>query len=375
MGETTGISWTDATFNPWEGCTKVSPGCTNCYAETRNKRFGGDNWGVGKPRRRTSEANWRQPLKWNREAGRLLSGELTADPDKVRRPRVFCASLADWLDPDVPAAWLADLLALICATPNLDWQLLTKRPELWMDRMELAYAYIAAHCTRYTFKAQQQVAQWMRGNPLPNVWIGCTVEDQRRAEERIHDLTVIPAKVRFLSMEPLLEQVDLGLWLGDYDCHACNRRFWGDDGSRMGLKAVGFRCDEDCTSTDGTCECSVEVCPHCQTDNGDGNSNATVGPRSDSDEEYHPTGIHWVIVGGESGTKARPFNLGWARSIVQQCKAAGVAVFVKQMGDLPVNPLSMSAGGEGLRLPAYKAHHGADPSEWPEDLRVQEFPG
>lgn len=307
MGETTGISWTDATFNPWEGCAKVSPGCANCYAETRNKRFGGDNWGVGKPRRRTSEANWRQPLKWNREAGRLLSGELTADPDKVRRPRVFCASLADWLDPEVPTEWLADLLALICATPNLDWQLLTKRPELWVDRMELAYAYIAAHCTRYTFKMQQQVAQWMRGIPLPNVWVGCTVEDQRRADERIQDMMVIPAKVQFLSMEPLLEAVQIPLPFLHY-------------------------------------------------------KGAT----------------QWVIVGGESGSKARPFNLGWAQSIVRQCEVAGVAVFVKQMGDAPFETLLRTGapddGGDVFRL-KFTTHHGADPAEWPEDLKVQEFPG
>lgn len=147
------------------------------------------------------------------------------------------------------------------------------------------------------------ISDWLDGNAPPNVWVGCTVEDQRRADERVHDLMLIPAKVQFLSMEPLLEAVQIPL-------------------------------------------------PFL----------------------YYKGAIQWVIVGGESGSKARPFNLSWAHGIVKQCKAAGVAVFVKQMGDLPVNPLSMSAGGEGLRLPAYKAHHGADPSEWPEDLRVQEFP-
>lgn len=369
MGEKSKIAWCDHTFNPWEGCAKVSPGCTNCYAETRNQRFGGDNWGVGKPRRRTSEANWRQPLKWNREADRLLSGELTADPDKVRRPRVFCASLADWLDPEVPIEWLADLLVLIAETPHLDWLLLTKRPQLWRERM----GAIAADEWGLPLGAAILAQQWLAGTAPANIWLGTTVEDERRADERIPALLTIPAEVRFLSMEPLLEQVDLGLWLGDYDCHACNRRFWGDEWIGEELEVVRVRCDEDCTSTDGTCDCHVEVCPHCQTDNGDGNSNATVGPRSESDEEYHPTGIQWVIVGGESGSKARPFSLDWARSIVQQCKAADVAVFVKQMGDDPRDFGDMGNDDCEARL-QFTAHHGADPSEWPADLRVQKFP-
>jgi len=367
MGETTGISWTDSTFNPWIGCAKVSPGCTNCYAEVLNKRFGKDVWGVGKPRQRTTPANWRNPLAWNKAAA--ASG---------KRHLVFCASMADWLDPEVPVEWLADLLVLIAATPALTWQLLTKRPELWRQRVTAAGAVMTG----------PWVDHWLAGTAPANVWIGTTVEDQRRADERIPALLTIPARVRFLSMEPLLEQVDLGLWLGDYDCHACNRRFWGDDGNSIGLKAVGFRCDEDCTNTDGTCECSVEVCPHCQTDNGDGNSNATVGPRSESDEEYHPTGIHWVIVGGESGHHARWFNVDWARSIVQQCKTYGVAVFVKQLGAMPFlePPVSwlVEEGSdyknrylideEGRAWPRLDDKGGANPAEWPADLRVQEFP-
>lgn len=151
MSANSHIEWTDHTFNPWEGCTKWSPGCKNCYAETRNKRFaGGKNWGKGAPRRRTSAANWKQPLRWNRDAGtgRFLECPkcgLRGNPPTVcptagcstfasemdtARPRVFCASLADWLDDEVPVEWLADLLSLIHATPNLDWLLLSKRPEL-----------------------------------------------------------------------------------------------------------------------------------------------------------------------------------------------------------------------------------------------------
>lgn len=290
MGEKTGISWTDATFNPWIGCKKVSPGCANCYAEVGPAaKFKGVKWGPGQQRVRTSESNWNLPLRWNRKAA--AAGV---------RTKVFCASLADWLDPEVPAEWLSDLLGLIDATPNLKWQLLTKRPELWRERMEAVrdrWAPVAE------LNGKLLAGNWLTGTAPMNVWVGTTVEDQRRADERIPALLSIPAKVQFLSMEPQLEAVQIPL-------------------------------------------------PFL----------------------YYKGAIQWVIIGGESGHKARPFNLGWARSIVKQCKDAGVAVFVKQMGDLPVNPLSMSAGGEGLRLPAYKAHHGADPSEWPVDLRLQEFP-
>lgn len=199
MGSTTEISWCDATFNPWEGCTKVSPGCAHCYAEARNQRWsGGKNWGKGAPRRRTSVSNWKQPLKWDRDAGRSLNARTTID-----RPRVFCASLADWLDEEVPLEWLADLLALIHAAPNLDWILLTKRPENWFHRLSLL------PLDRYPQELVDWVVAWMYKDPPANVWIGATVEDQTRAEERIPLLLSIPARVRFLSCEPLLGPLDL----------------------------------------------------------------------------------------------------------------------------------------------------------------------
>jgi protein gp37 len=144
MAQNSNIEWTDNTWNPWIGCTKVSPGCANCYAEARDQRFaGGAHWGKGAPRQRTSAANWKQPLKWNREAAEDVDDALHdfgADKyEAPQRPRVFCASLADWLDDEVPIEWLADLLGLIHATPFLDWQLLTKRPENWMARIEQAH--------------------------------------------------------------------------------------------------------------------------------------------------------------------------------------------------------------------------------------------
>lgn len=196
------IEWCDHTFNPWVGCTKVSPGCAHCYAEAMNKRFKGGNWGPGAPRRRTSEANWRKPVQWNKTAEKQQQLPIPENGGRFRRPRVFCASMADWLDEEVPIDWLADLLALIRKTPHLDWLLLTKRPEKWDDR-------IGEVLCGLTGDAYDWLWDWIAAEPPHNVWIGTTVEDQARADERIPELLKIPAPVRFLSCEPLLGPLDL----------------------------------------------------------------------------------------------------------------------------------------------------------------------
>ena len=181
MGEQTAIAWCDHTFNPWIGCARVSAGCQHCYAETLTKRTGMAVWGANGTRTVTSDAYWRQPLKWDRAAA------------AAGRPAlVFCASMADVFEdrPDLvdPRGRLVDLIE---QTPNLCWQLLTKRPENVMR--------LAPH-------------RWRDGLP-GNVWIGTTVEDQARAEQRIPALLEIPAAVRFLSCEPLLGAVDLDEWI------------------------------------------------------------------------------------------------------------------------------------------------------------------
>lgn len=177
MGKDSKIEWTDHTFNPWTGCTKVSEGCAHCYAESLNKKFnGGRNWGVGAPRAVSSDAYWRQPFKWDVEAQR----------DGVRR-RVFCASMADVFDPEAPADVRKRLWNLIAATPFLDWLLLTKRPE----------------------RVREFLPDPWGPNGWPNVWLGTSVENQRRADERVPRLLNIPARVRFLSCEPLLGPVSL----------------------------------------------------------------------------------------------------------------------------------------------------------------------
>jgi len=267
------IEWCDHTFNPWEGCTKVSPGCANCYAEARNKRWaGGANWGPGAPRRRTSEANWRQPLKWNREAG-LRAEAITRVPPIARkfenwhRPRVFCASLADVFDPKVPHAWRRDLFFLITQCHHLDFLLLTKRPELVIDQLKAISSGLDETWNLWE--------DWEAAGGLPNVWIGTTVEDQKRADERIPELLKIPARVRFLSCEPLLGPVNL--------CEA--GAIWSDI-----------------------------------------NNNPIDGRGLNQH-------VHWVICGGESGPKARPMHPDWARSLRDQCQAACVPFLFKQWGE------------------------------------------
>ena len=170
MAENSSIEWTDHTFNPWIGCTKVSPACDHCYAERWAKRTGNDALWAGQ-RRRTTPANWRKPLSWDRKAGELGV-----------RHRVFCASLADVFDNAVPEGWRSDLFWLIRKTPNLDWLLLTKR--------------IGNARSRLPFN-------WLK-NPPANVWIGATVVNQDEADRDIPKLLAVPAAVRFLSCEPLL---------------------------------------------------------------------------------------------------------------------------------------------------------------------------
>lgn len=184
MAENTKIEWATATFNPWIGCQKVSPGCDNCYAEhLMDKRLGRVEWGPHGERKRTSEAYWRQPIHWARTARYALEvWQKNAFKDslpKPSRPRVFCASLADVFDNQVPKEWRRDLFNLIRATPELDWLLLTKRPEN-IAKM-------------FPFGAN---------GIMPNVWLGFTAEDQEHFNRRWPIVREIPAAVRFCSYEP-----------------------------------------------------------------------------------------------------------------------------------------------------------------------------
>lgn len=310
MADKTKIEWTDSTFNPWIGCTKVSPGCDHCYAERQDARgiYGELHWGPGVPRKRTSAANWRKPLRWNSETfvqcghcgwrGDLVtvinSGACpscgTVDDYRVARRRVFCASLADVFDNAVPAEWRRDLFDLIRATPHLDWLLVTKRignvgrmiPDCWSVALP------------------------------PNVWLGITVTDQAEADRDIPKLLAVKTLgVRFLSIEPMLGPVDLAP--AYLPCPNAESVIMDPD---TGARECCSRCD--------------------YTGLGD------------------EIGIDWVIVGGESGPHARPMHPDWARSLRDQCATAGAQFMMKQMGGHP----DKRANLESI----------------PDDLHVREFP-
>lgn len=269
MSENTGISWTHHTFNPWSGCAKISAGCAHCYAAAlppKMRRMA--EWGENGTRIPASESYWNEPLKWARKAA--AAGE---------RRRVFCASVADVfedradLDP-----WRERLWDLIRQTPELDWLLLTKRPE--------------------------RMARWAADHEWPaNAWAGTSVEDQRAAEKRIPYLLKVPAAVRFLSCEPLLGLVE-GLdkylskaSLGQCPCLLC--------------KATGLKNREP--GRLGSGQPGDGPCPDCH--------------------EGYVGGIGWVIVGGESGPHARPMHPEWARGLRDQCEAAEVPFHFKQWGE------------------------------------------
>jgi protein gp37 len=173
MGENTQIEWTDHTFNPWMGCTNVSPGCDHCYAEALARRFGHAQWG-NHPRRRTSKSNWRKPIAWNAKAKAFKR-------EHGRRQRVFCASMADVFDNQVPSEWRQDLFELIRECRRLDWLLLTKRPQNILKMLP---------------------SDW--GGGYRNVWLGVTAEDQKRFDQRWPYLEAIPSRIKFISYEPAI---------------------------------------------------------------------------------------------------------------------------------------------------------------------------
>lgn len=316
MSENTSIEWADHTFNPWEGCAKVGPGCDHCYAETRNARFAGGaavNWGPGAPRRRTSAANWKKPLAWNmqnfiqcedcghrgpgvpwRDLGPNMGivddghqcGKCSSRNVEPTRARVFCASLADVFDNAVDPQWRFDLMRLIEQTPNLDWLLLTKR--IGNAAAMLDEAVLAINHGRWNW----------RDNAFPNVWLGATIVNQAEADRDIPKLLAVPVARRFLSMEPLLGPVDL---------------------TAIPMSGSGHH-EFDPIIT------------------------ANVLRRA---EAYPPLpSLDWVIVGGESGLGARPMSPDWARGLRDQCAAAGVPYLFKQWGEW----LPMLGQVEGVRV-------------------------
>lgn len=310
----TTIEWCDHTWNPWIGCSPVSEGCANCYAAANRKRWGKDF----SKRERTSEAYWKQPLRWQKQSSpghwwmecpecrwRGNYVDVCPTPDcltlgsemESSRPRVF-PSMCDPFDPDVPKEWRLDFWHMIVNTRNLDWLILTKRPEFarkWLTGIYSGFISMP---------------------PLDNLWLGVSCENQEQADNRIPVLLQIPAKVKFISCEPLLGPVDLRHIKPWHPLH-------GPDGV-------------DCLGGGSWGHADVKAMAR----GGPGYCNHSDAPR-----------IDWVICGGESGPKARPMHPDWVRSLRDQCKNAGVPFMFKQMG--------------GKRKPF---------PEIPLDLRIKEFP-
>ena len=249
MSSESGIEWTEQTWNPMTGCTKVSPGCKHCYAEAMARRL----QAMGAP-------GYERGFKLALHPGRLLQPTLRRKPTTY-----FVNSMSDLFHKQVPDTYLDEVFAVIAATPQHTYQVLTKRADRLPD-------YFST-----------------RVCPA-NVWLGVSVENRRHGVPRIAQLRAVEARVRFLSVEPLLEDV------GELDL----------------------------------------------------------------------SGIHWVIVGGESGPKARPMKLEWADAVLQQARAAGVAAFMKQVGTWPI-------GADGARLKT-SSRKGGDMAEWPARLRMREMP-
>ena len=316
----TSIEWTDYTSNliryrdpegrSVHGCIKVSAGCANCYASAWSARgLTGERGGAFTAKRQATLT----PSFDEAEGKRILRTRVTGK-------RVFVGDMTDVFGEWVPDALLDQMFAVFGLRPDLTFQVLTKRPERMREYMVDPDRYTCVDEAAAAISGESGVGVITRW-PLPNVWLGVSVEDQAAADDRIPELLDTPAAVRFLSCEPLLGQLML----------------------RRPIVPGSF------------------------------------------------PGLHWVIVGGESGPGARPCDVGWIRDIVQQCKAAAVPVFVKQLGRRPYDDIfaagwAAEAGGYPPHAvpwvpdfganwaPRLRSRKGGDPDEWPEDLRVREWP-
>lgn len=322
MADGTKIEWTDATWNIVNGCSVLSPGCTNCYAmQLAGTRLRNHPSRAGLTIDTKAGPVWNGEVRFNEKA--LL------DPIKWRRPRkIFVCAHGDLFHDSVPDEWIDRVFAVMALCPEHIFQVLTKRSARMREYFAHPGRGEAINKAGFDAGIEVPVAGGWRtfsgkggiNLPLSNLWLGVSVEDQARADERIPDLLATPAAVRFLSCEPLLGAVDLtAIQAPRYvpEDHEIDWKF-------NCLETGDYYYFQDADYTEG----------------GD-------GPQRDSK-------IDWVIVGGESGPGARPMDNRWAQSLVDQCKACGTAAFVKQLSN-------------GVR-----ANH--DIGTFPEGLRVREFP-
>lgn len=318
------IEWTDKTWNPLRGCSRISPGCLNCYAESIAARFSGDRAAGLTFSKETAGSGPFAGFAILTPSGPRWTGKVELvekhlyDPLKWRKPQKRFISMSDPFHESLPNEDIDRIFAVMSLCPHITFQLLTKRAgrmreylcdEEQPERMDFEQWAIIEEVVDPLSRRSDDIratALDCEEGPLPNVHLGVSTENQQTADERIPELLRTPARVRFVSYEPALEYVD---FTGYLNC----------------------TCDADM----GTCD----ICLY--------------GP------------LHQIIIGGESGRKARPFDLQWARDTVLTCKAAETPVFVKQMGSF--------AWDKGRRV-RFKHPKGGNMDEWPKELRVREFP-
>lgn len=338
----TSIEWADEVWNPTTGCTPVSEGCRNCYAASFAHRG-------------LTEAH--RGLTVMRDGRAVFNGKIKLHEDRLtiplrwRKPRrIFVDSMSDLFHESVPFEFIDKVFAAMTLCPQHEFLILTKRPERMAEYLDLStdnrYEGIGREALRMSGGDHSGLLEL----PLANVWLGVSCEDQATADERIPHLLRCPAAVRFLSCEPLLGPLDLESTVGTRtECPTCGEKF------EMG--------------------CLSQVIYHDGDHSGEKPNGTPVRP---SGVRLNP--IHWVIIGGESGPNARPFNVQWARDIRDQCKAAGVPFYLKQLGAMPVDENldgDLTRGVVDMEMDCRRAisdRKGGDMSEWPKDLRVREMP-
>jgi protein gp37 len=346
MADNTNIEWTDATWNVTHGCEKVATGCRGCYAirdahrlaSNPNPKISGPRQGL--TRKVGGVIDWTGVVR--------TAPENLAWPLHKRKPlRIFVNSNSDLFHKDVPFEFVAAVFGVMAACPQHTFQVLTKRPERmleflgWLGRHArpegAAWLAMAGSVPYNSDEIRTGLALMATRCTLPNVWLGVSVACQDDADKLIPTLLRCPAAVRFISAEPLVGPVDLT------HCQPSGDWF---------INAL-----------DGLWRGKFETATHVVT--------AVV--------QIEPTPLHWVIVGGESGPGARPCDVAWIRSIIEQCKEAGVPCFVKQVGSNPRGHAQWEHPdneGRGVdpELSPLESRKGGDPEEWPSDLRTREFP-
>jgi protein gp37 len=362
MSDGTHIEWTDASWNPLRArrepdshlgwaCVRVSAGCTHCYAATINKRLG-------------TGLDYTVPAM--AAVSTYLDEGALVKPLSWRKPRkVFVCSMTDLFGEWVTDEQIDRVFAVMALSRQHTFQVLTKRPERmraylstwdakrvsWIIR-ERAWDLVCKRPSEQIQATRARLKATLDGTPesyvwpLPNVWLGTSVEDQPSADARIPELLACPAAVRGLSCEPLLGPVELGLRTEDSGLSA--RALTAEEAAKL-------RTEFEARYT--------------------GPANAGDMLELSTQDSGLSTRIEWVIVGGESGPGARPMDVSWARALVAQCREAGVAVFVKQLGARPFEVGHRTSGSTSAQLPARLLNRkGGDMTEWPADLRVREFP-